>query len=371
MGCPRNLEKMFGVTKMLKRRLGRTNFEVSVIGFGGIPIGRGGREEGIKAVRRAIELGVNFIDTARSYWESEAIVGEAIKGIRENLIISTKSHLRTRKEVAEHMETSLRLLQIDKIDIFHMHAIDSEDDLKQRLTAGGALEAIHEARRVGKVDRIGVSGHQPKVLLSAIRTGEFDTVMAPYNLRNVEAEKLFDLARELDLGVIAIKPLAGGFLTVPAEAMQYKVTERAVCTAEAALRFVLNNPAVTTVIPGMCDIAQVEGDVPVGNVPAQMSPQERTELQERARSMIYSPCMQCGYCLIECPNEIDIKDVFRLRNFYEQFGLVDYTKRRYQELYEDKVALCSECMACVGRCPAQIDIPAELRAADATLGSKH
>lgn len=87
--------------------------------------------------------------------------------------------------------------------------------MKQRLAPGGALEAVHEAREAGKVNRVGGSGHRVDVLLAAIRTSEFDTVMAPYNLRNAEAEKFFHLAQELDLGVIAIEPLGGGFLTVP------------------------------------------------------------------------------------------------------------------------------------------------------------
>lgn len=353
----------------MQRRLGQTNFDVSVVGFGGIPVGRGDREEGIKAIRRAIELGVNFIDTARSYWESEAIIGEAIKGVRDGLFISTKSHFRTGREVAESIKTSIRLLQVDKVDLFLMHAVDSEEELEYRLKMG-VLEAIKEARDAGNVDHVGISGHQPRVLVEAMKTGEFETIMAPYNLRYEETEELFQLAQELDVGVIAMKPLAGGFLTVPAEAIQFRVAQRAVCTAEAALRFVLSNPAVATAIPGMANVAQVEQNVPVGSVPAEMSLEEKRLLQERARSMIYTTCMQCGYCLIECPNEIDIKDVFRLRNFYEQFGLVDYARSRYQEQYEDKVALCSECMACVGRCPAQLDIPVELAAADAILGAK-
>lgn len=112
----------------MKRRLGRTGFQVSAVGFGGIPVRRGARDEGIRAVRRALELGVTFIDTATSYWESEAIMGEAIEGTRRNLIISTKSHLPTANEVAEHIDTRLRLLPIDGIYLYHMHAVDSEDD---------------------------------------------------------------------------------------------------------------------------------------------------------------------------------------------------------------------------------------------------
>lgn len=355
---------------MLKRRLGRTNFEASVVGFGGIPIRRQPKEEAVRVVRRAIELGVNFIDTARSYGDSEDKIGEAIKGIGERLFISTKSHFRTKKEVQSSIEESLRCLAIDKIDLMFIHGVDSDDELEYRLKMG-VLEAMKEARGAGKVDYIGISGHRNDVLARAVRTGEFDAIIASYNLTNDDGDReLFPLARELDVGVIVMKPLGGGYLAVPPEAVQFKVADKATSTAEASLRFVLSNPYIATAIPGMGKIEEVEEDVPLGYVPQRMPPSEVKGLQERAKEVGYTFCEGCGYCWPLCPKGIFIPDVFRLLVFHEQYGMKEWAKTVYQEDHEALVALCDECQSCMEVCPAQLDIPAKLKEAAAILGSK-
>jgi len=356
---------------VLKRRLGRTNFEASVVGFGGIPIQRQPREGAVRVVRRAIELGVNFIDTARSYSDSEDKIGEAIKGMREQLFISTKSHFRTKGEVKSNIEESLRRLAIDKLDLIFIHGVDSEEELEHRLKMG-VLEAMKEAREAGMVDYIGISGHQNDVLTRAIKSGEFDAIIATYNLTNDDADReLFPLARELDVGVIVMKPLGGGYLAVPPEAIQFSVADKATSTAEASLRFVLTNPYITTVIPGMGKIQEVEEDVPLGYIPQSMLLEEIKGLQQRAKEIGFTFCQGCGYCLPVCPQGIWIQDVFRLLVFHEQYGMREWAKTLYREQHEALVALCDECESCVEVCPAQLDIPAKLKEAAAILGSKH
>ncbi len=353
---------------MLKRRLGRTEFEASVIGFGGGPFVRPTWEEGVKAVRRAIELGVNIIDTARSYGDSEAIIGEAIKGARERLFISTKSHFRTKEEVARSIDESLRQLKVEKIDLIHLHSVDKEDDLKLCLMRGGPLEAMKEARKSGKVDYIGISGHQSEVLVKALKTGEFDAVIAIYNLINDEAEReLLPLAREKDVGVLAMKPLDGGFLAIPREAVQFKVADRATSTAEAALRFALSNPDIATVLVGMVNVAEVEEDVPMGFFPQEMPPEEQAVLKERAKSMVYTFCQGCGYCLPLCPEGIDIPRIFKLQVLLEQYGMENYARVTYKEAFRAPVERCTDCQSCMERCPSQLDIPHLLKEADSLL----
>ena len=355
---------------MLKRRLGRTDFEASVVGFGGIPIRRRPKEEAVKVVRRAIELGVNFIDTACSYGDSEDKIGEAIRGLREGLFISTKSHFRTEREVKNSIEESLSCLDIDKIDLMFIHGVDSDEELEYRLKMG-VLEAIQDAREAGKVDYIGISGHRNDVLARAIRTGEFDAIIATYNLTNDDGHReLFPLAQELDVGVIVMKPLGGGYLAVPPEAVQFKVADRATSTAEASLRFVLGNPYVTTAIPGMGTIEEVQEDVPLGYAPQRMTLEEVTELQERAKEVGYTFCEGCGYCWPLCPKGIFIQDVFRLLVFHEQYGMKEWAETVYREDHEALVASCDECQSCMEVCPAQLDIPAKLKEAAAILGSK-
>jgi predicted aldo/keto reductase-like oxidoreductase len=355
---------------VLKRRLGRTDFKASVVGFGGIPIASRSRDEAVKVVKRAIEMGVNFIDTARSYGDSEDKIGEAIRGRRQELFISTKSHYRTGTDVRDSIEESLRRLAVDKVDIIFMHGVDAEADLDGRLGAG-VLDAMKEARAAGKVDYIGISGHNNKLLVKAIRTGEFDAIIASYNLTNDHADReLFPLAQELDVGVIVMKPLVGGYLAVPREAVEFKVEDKATSTAEAALRFVLSNPYISTAIPGMWTVEEVEEDVPLGYVAHEMHAGEAEELQERAQKVGYTFCQGCGYCIPECPEGIDPQGVFRLLVFYEQYGMKEWAVQKYREQHEARVALCTECQSCIDVCPAQLDIPAKLKEAAAILGSK-
>lgn len=353
---------------MLKRRLGRTQFEASIIGFGGGPFVRPTWEEGVEAVRRAIELGVNLIDTARAYGDSEAIIGKAIKGVRDNLFISTKSHFHTKDEVVSSIDESLHQLDVQKIDLLHLHGVDKEEDLNQCLSKDGPLDAMREARKAGKVDYIGISSHQSEILVKALKTGEFDAVIVTYNLINDQAEQeLLLLAREMDVGVLAMKPLDGGFLAIPREVAQFKVADRASSTAEAALRFALSNPRITTVLVGMVSVAEVEEDVPLGFVPQEMSPNDKAVLQDRAKSMVYTFCQGCGYCLLACPERIDIPRVFKLQVLLEQYKMKHYATTTYKQAFQAQVKRCTECQSCMERCPSQLDIPNLLKEADLLL----
>lgn len=354
---------------MLKRRLGRTNFEASVVGFGGIPIQRRGWDEAVAVVQRALEMGVNYIDTARAYQDSEDKIGGAIKGCRDRLFIATKTVQRLREGAVEHIDESLRRLGTDYVDLLFIHGVDSEADLSRFLGSGGALEAFKEAQMAGKVRYIGISGHQNPVLVSAIKTGVFDVILASYNLTNTDADnELFPLAKELDIGISVMKSIAGGALGVPPEAVQFQVADRAVTTAEAALRFVLSNPQIHTVIPGMGKFSEVEANVPLGYVPQSMDSLEVSVLHEKASGLGLTFCQGCGYCVPECPEEINIPEVLRLQAFHDQYGMTGYAKATYRNRYAEKVDLCTECQACTERCPAQLDIPELLKKAKVTLG---
>ncbi len=270
-------------TAMELRRLGRTELMVSAVGFGGGPIG-GGEEEhdplAVKLLRRAIELGVNFFDTAPTYGRSELRIGQAIQGYpRESLIIATKVERydsRSRRDWRERpwsKETAKRLvrrslerLQTDYIDLVQLHAVGSLDDLDQILDEGGALEGLRELQAQGLVRFIGLTGgHNPlelEVLVEAIKTDEFDTVQPSYNIEFQEAAApggVFATAEEHDVGVIIKKPL----VEQPRRGRRWRSLIPKY-GATRLLSFVLEDPRVSTVIPGMTSIAQVEEDVSVG-----------------------------------------------------------------------------------------------------------
>ncbi len=353
---------------MLKRRLGRTGFQASILGFGGIAIQHRSKPEAIQVVRRAIDLGANLIDTAQSYGDSEDKIGAAIQGRRDGLFIATKSAFRTKKEVAAAIEDSLRRLDTDRLDLMQLHSVDSREDLEGCLAPGGPLEAVKEARTAGRVNFIGISGHENEVLVRAVKTGHFDTVMASYNLGNTDAEReLLPMAREMDVGVLIMKPLGGGYLRVPPEAIEFQVAERAISSAESALRFVLANPHIPTTVCGMGTVGEVEENIALGRRPLALDPREEAQLKERAAAAGFTFCQGCGYCLPLCPEGINIQEVFRLWVFNDRYGLGEYSRRNFQEYQREMVDSCTECQDCMERCPAKLDIPRLLREAAAAL----
>ena len=164
---------------MQKRRLGRTNLQVSIVGFGGTWISELPRPEAVRVVQKAFELGINYFDTARWDGDSEEKLGAALKDVRDQCVIATKTGSRTKKESLEDFKSSLKLLQTDHVDIIQLHGIDDEKTLAKAMGPDGALQTCKEAQKEGLADFIGITGHKPRVLTKAIKTGEFDTVLGP------------------------------------------------------------------------------------------------------------------------------------------------------------------------------------------------
>ncbi len=255
---------------MRKRRLGRTNLMVSVIGYGGGAIGH---PRQIPILQEAIQMGVNFIDTAYIYGKgrSELVIGEAIKGLRDKVYIATKTGQRFADGAAREIEESLRRLQVEKIDLLQMHGVGGFKGLEAVLDPNkGTLLAARELQKQGKISFIGITGaHSPidgreppppervqqelAVMTEAIKTNQFDTMMLSYHIewQGEPVQKLIALAKEHDIGVIVKKPLGGGKLIA-----QYG--------AKRLLQFVIENPDIHTAIPGMARIEHVLEDVPVG-----------------------------------------------------------------------------------------------------------
>ena len=182
---------------MKKVRLGKTELEVTRVGFGGIPIQRLTEREAIRVVQRAMDLGVNFIDTANGYTTSEERIGKALAGRREQVILATKTGARDKERAAEHLELSLRRLQTSYIDIWQFHGVSSFENLERVLGPGGAMEAAQLALQAGKVRHIGMTSHSMDVALKAVPTGHFETLQFPFNFVTSEpAQELIPLCRE-------------------------------------------------------------------------------------------------------------------------------------------------------------------------------
>jgi hypothetical protein len=334
---------------MKYRILGRTGLKVSVIGFGGIPIQRISEEMAGSIINTALDLGINFFDTARGYTDSEAKIGAALKKRRKEAIIATKSMARTRESMAADIQTSLETLGVDYIDLYQLHNVKDEAALEQVLSPNGALAALVEAKKDGVVKHIGITGHIKGVLIEALKTGQMETVQFPFNaVETSGAGELFELANNLEAGIIIMKPLAGGALK----------------NAGAALRFILEYP-VTTVIPGMDSLQQVKQNALVGEDQHPLSGDERKKLEEEAGSLGNAFCRRCEYCL-PCPQGIDIPTVFLLDGYYTRYGLQDWARERYRGL-PVKAGSCLECGQCEEKCPYGLSIRRMLADAAARL----
>jgi len=238
---------------LLKRRLGRTELMVSVIGFGGLIIPRISYEEAIKVVRHALDLGVNLIDTAKSYGDSEEKVGAAISGRSEDCIITSKSLADNIDDLLADIDLGLKRLNTSKIELYQLHNISTSEKLEKTLMPNGLLDGLKMAKKGKKIDFIGFSGHNKGILTEAIKTNEFDFVEMPINVvdRNVWCGVL-PLALERDMGVVAMKPLAGGALTdMSSEIISF------------ALRYAVQQD-ISSALVGMKSIEEVEFNLRAG-----------------------------------------------------------------------------------------------------------
>ncbi|UCH33392.1 MAG: aldo/keto reductase, partial [Armatimonadota bacterium] len=198
------------------RKLGRTGLEVTAVGFGGIPImgancpvGCVPEDEAVRIIQYALDKGINFIDTARSYTDSEHRIGLAVKGRSPRPYIATKTYIDFRggdlDRFSRDIDESLAALDVDCIDLYQIHYIDRGIELA--FGAEGAVARMQKARDEGKIRHIGVTAHDPDIAIKALESGEFETVQVPFNVVKPEAaEKLFPFCLERGIGVICMKP---------------------------------------------------------------------------------------------------------------------------------------------------------------------
>ena len=185
-----------------RRRFGRTGFQVGIVGFGGTWISELSVDDAVKVVRHAFDCGINYFDTAKLDGDSEAKIGVALQDVREHCVIATKTGSRTKNESLEDLQSSLRRLRTDRIDLIQLHGIDDEKTLSKAMGTDGVLQTCKQARVKGMVSFIGITGHKPRVLKKAIETGEFDTVLVPLNVVTRQAlEELVPAAKKHDIGV--------------------------------------------------------------------------------------------------------------------------------------------------------------------------
>jgi len=353
---------------MMKRVVGKTRLVVSIIGFGGIKLPLIDRKTTHETLNRALDLGINFFDTARSYGDSEEKMGWAISERRNEFYVSTKSAALTAREMERDIKTSLKNLRTDYIDIYVCHNLRYAIDYDKVMGPDGAMEALKKAKNEGLIGHIGFSCHRfHETMERGIKSGDFEAIMVSYNVLNDELvdEKILPLAKEMDVGVIAMKPLAGGALAAPRT--ELSVETKIPITTEQALKFALANEAVSVAIPGMMNPREVEENAQVGDTFQSMTDAERSELIKAVEGLGTRFCRDCGSCQ-PCPQEIRIPIILRHLAYYKRYGLVEWAKGRYG-MVEVKADACTECGQCEEKCPYNLDVPQMLKEAHKLLSS--
>lgn len=350
---------------MEKRILGRTGWAVSIIGFGAIKLPRVDLKECEALLNRALDGGINFIDTADCYGDSEEKIGRALRKRRKDFFLSTKVDERDGPGVRRKLERCLRRLRTDWIDLLFFHDVRGGE--YEKIFSAGGLEELKKAQKEGKVSQIGISIHSSLSLMRrAIESGVFSVLMVAYSAIDEDrlTADLLPLAASQGVGLVAMKPLAGGRLGTTPSGWDRR-SFQGESAAQVALRYVLSNPHISCALPGMMNPEELEENVQVGKNERKLSTVEIKKFMEVAAEAGRGFCRNCGYCL-PCPEGISIPDVFRYESYSRSYGLEDWARSQYASLSPNAQA-CSDCHTCMERCPYGVLIPAGLKKAHSLL----
>ena len=338
--CRRDLREVLDEEIRMKTvRLGRTNLEVPVLGIGGIPIQRPSDEEVIEVIQAAMDIGIRLVDTARGYGTSEERFGKALEGQRpEGLVLATKSPKRDADGVRQDIETSLKNLRVDCIDIYQCHGPREKEQLDQILGPGGALEAMRKAQSEGLIRFVGITSHRYDILEAGIRCGEFDTVMVQYSFMDKDArDRVFPLARERDVGILLMKAMGGG------------VFER----ASAALRWVLQEPDLAIPV-GMQKVSEVKENWEIVSGDWTLTDDDWAYIRQIEQDLTETFCRRCGYCQ-PCPNNVSIPPIMSFQMLYQRLGWRDSYPRMLESARK-----CVGCKECEEKCPYDLSISTQI-----------
>ena len=323
---------------MDKIRLGKTDMMVTRLGFGGIPIQRLSEDDAVAVVRKCIELGITFLDTANAYTTSEERIGKAVAGKRQEIIIATKSGARDRENIEKHINLSLEHLQTDYIDLYQFHGVSTREHLDIVLDPNGPRAVVEDAKKAGKIRHIGITSHSMDIAKEAVKTDQFETLMFPFNFIVLEAaDELLPLCREHDVGFIDMKPMGGGMLD----------------NATVAFKYLLQFPDIVY-IPGIEHIWEIEEIAGIVQGSTVITAEDEAEMQRLRDELGTRFCRRCDYCQ-PCPQEIPISMVMNSAGFAKRLPPQRMFSGWISEGME-RAATCTECGDCEERCPYELPI---------------
>ena len=319
--------------------LGKTGLKAAQVSFGGIPIQRSDAANTKAVVDKLEQYGMNYIDTARGYTVSEEYLGAALDGRRDKFILATKSMARDKESMAKDIDISLKNLRTDYIDVYQIHNLP-EAEIDKVFGEGGAWEALKEAKAAGKIGHLGVNAHNVDALKKMIELhgDKIETVMFPYNIVEIHGHEVLKKAKEMGIGTIAMKPMAGGNLD----------------DWNLALRFIAASGVIDISIPGMGSPEEADRNAEAAEHFSPLTQEELAECDRIRKELGNEFCRRCNYCA-PCPNGISIPNCFLMANYARKYGLADWAKARYDAM-QYHAGSCVQCGACEKRCPYNLPI---------------
>lgn len=372
---------------MQNRLIKKTGDEISPLGFGAMRLplknGKVDRELARKQIYHAIDNGINFIDTAYLYGDSETFLGEILQGeYRDKVKLCTKLpsiNVRKYEDMENILDEQLKRLQRDFIDYYLIHAVDLKTI--NRLLKKDLLKFISKAKADGKIKHVGFSYHGPKEEFELLVDGyDWDVVMVQYNYfdDNVQAStEGIEYAASKGMGIFVMEPLKGGILAgkMPGKAEEiFRKANPNKSNAHWALEWVLNNRNVTCVLSGMNSMEQIDENIAVAEkiTPLSLSLEEMETIEyvkRVIRNSLKINCSTCGYCM-PCPQGVNIPECMKIYNekyLFEHKGLFNQSFMDYYQYVggimgnEGNAGKCNGCGKCLRKCPQKLDIIEELK----------
>ena len=376
---------------------GKTGARVSRLGMGCMRLPaeeKDGRtifdeEKGIALIHRAIELGVNYFDTAPYYCDkqSEVILGKALKGgRREKIFLSTKNPIENDSgdDYEKRLEASLKRLDCTCIDFYHFWGVSLNTFNEKVKAKDGPFERAKKLKQQGVIKHVSFSFHDRDAkekegdnLVEILKRGEgvLESVLCQYNLLDRNKEAGIALAHQMGLGTVVMGPVGGGRLGSPSKVILDMLPGKVSSSAELALRFVLSNSNINIALSGVSTMEQLEENARVADNTAVLSADELGQIEimmkenERLAGLY---CTGCNYCM-PCPSGINIPEIFKMMNYHRVYQLTEFARKNYAEIgknpwmkYENALA-CSECGECEKKCPQSLPIREQLKETHKTL----
>jgi len=325
---------------MAQLMIGKTGIQVEKNGFGALPVQRISSQDAIYLLRKAYDNGINFYDSARAYTDSEEKLGKAFEGLRDKIIIATKTFAKDVKEFWSDLDTSLRILKTDYIDIYQFHNpafCPKPDDVT------GIYEAMLKAKQQGKIRFIGITNHQLVVAREVVESELYDTLQFPFSYLSNEKElELVESCKEKKMGFIAMKALSGGLITNSAAAFAW-----------------LNRFEHVVPIWGIQREWELDEFISYISTPPILTEEIISYIEADRMQLEGNFCRGCGYCH-PCPQGIVINTCARASLLLRRAPLEMLLSDRGKAMME-KIEDCMDCGECLTKCPYSLDTPALLR----------